>query len=433
MLQDPSSAVRTKVAEEIRWDGLLETARLKHALAKDSCPETRRFTASGLYLHSDPESRSILDGLTRDQDGKVRAEAIGSLRAIEKNPPEVKDYISLVSDPDSEVRAQMASWLGDAEEAFSLPHLLHLVHDSDALVRGRSIHSLNGLKDPRATESIVRATSDADGWIRAMALEILGYHDVPGVMELLLAHVDDPVSDVRKVVAQRLESRVTPELLPVLEKLSEDEQNVNTRRSALRSLDKIPGEEAELLITRMLRDPSQIIVKAAKKALVARAKKEAIAPGTVFELQYGRELSVATRLAFHGRSSVPLKAWEKFLSEVQRWDGRGAASSENMPCVRFETKQGRHHCILPFGPAHWIRIDFLPNATGFPEMGYGILTTPQIAAWSKEMKVRHFQHGQRLARRLGWFEDSEAAPDGSSPMSDLELANGKQARRDARH
>lgn len=398
LIQDPIATVRAKIAKELSWDTLPETAPLKQALAKDSASDVRLQAAAGLYAFPDMASRSALKTLTHDRDGRVRAEAIRSLQFIETDPPDVREFITFTDDSSPAVRAEMASWLETAEAEYALPHLLHLVTDGDARVRGRAVQSLSGFQNPKAVEAISKTTTDPDGWIRAMSLRILSGFNGEDVMGLLLAHVQDPVPEVRKVVAQQLETRISPELLPVFEKLSEDDGNVNTRRSALRSLEKISGAEAELLITRMLRDPSLIVSKAAKKALLARAKKEHIAPDTAYELQYGRELSTGTKLAFHGRSSVPLKAWEKFLSEVQRLDGRVAASSENTPYVQIDTINGASHCLLPFGPAHWIRLDCLPSG-----MGYAILSRTQVDNWSMGIQVKHFAHGHALCSRLGWF------------------------------
>jgi hypothetical protein len=169
-------------------------------------------------------------------------------------------------------------------------------------------------------------------------------------------------------------------------------------------LEKLPGPEAEGLITRMLRDPSKLIVKAARKVLEKRAKEQGISPNAANTIRFGMEGAVATRLAFHGRSRVPLKAWEDFLGEVRRLDGRTFADSGNSPAVQVDTRQGGHHCIIPFGPAHWMRLDLVPQVSGPPVMAYAVQTTKEIETWSQPIRVQHFAHGRRLAKRLGWFD-----------------------------
>jgi hypothetical protein len=150
------------------------------------------------------------------------------------------------------------------------------------------------------------------------------------------------------------------------------------------------------------------------KVLAKRAKVEAIAPDTQFELQYGREASVATRLAYHGRSSTPGKAWETFLSQVQRFDGLAQADTAGSPCIQVETTSGAHHGIIPFGPAHWVRLDFIPNPGGHAQMGYALLTAAEVEAWSARTLVQHFQAGRALSKRLGWFAQSALSNDGET-------------------
>jgi len=186
--------------------------------------------------------------------------------------------------------------------------------------------------------------------------------------------------------------------------VSEYESNTTIRRAALRGLEKIPGPEAEYLITRMLRDPAQLIVKATKKVLEKRAKEQGISRNAANAIRFGIEEAVATRLAFHGRSRVPLKAWEGFLAEVRRLDGRPFADSGTSPAVQVDTKQGGHHCIVPFGPAHWMRLDLVPQTIGPPVLAYAVQTTKEIETWSQPIQVQHFAHGRRLAKRLGWFQ-----------------------------
>jgi HEAT repeat protein len=409
MVSDPDVRVRSRLGKELRCDDLPESARLKQALAKDPAAGVRLEATTGLYHFADTSSRETLLALTHDEDAKVRAEAISELSATEVNPPDIREFLAFLGDPAPIVRAEMVRWLGYKDEAFALPHLLALALDEDSLVRWRVVEELHQFPGDESISTLVKATSDLDPDVRASALRGLGRHRYPLRLDLLLSHVEDPSTEVRKTVAQCLESLASPELLPALEKLSEDETHPATRRSALRSLEQIPGAEAELLITRMLRDPVQMVAKAAKKILAKRAKVESIAPGTQFEIQYGREESVATRLAFHGRSSTPGKAWETFLSQVQRFDGLAHADVASSPCILVETTSGAHHCILPFGPVHWIRVEFTPDLKGHAQMGYALLNTAEVEAWSNRMLVRHFHAGKALSKRLGWFEQSASA------------------------
>lgn len=417
MIQDPSSRVRAKVAEDLKWDSLPETGRLKQALARDSDATVRAHVARGLYHHKDEASRSTLIALTRDPVDKVRAEALDAFQSIEPedNPPSAADYLHCLEDPSHLVRASMAAWLQWADQTFAFPHLARLCQDDDSQVRFCAVRSIAENESETVTEILLASTNDTDQWIRAQALKSIQGREYPACLDLHLSHVSDSSAEVRKVVANYLDGEATLDHLPILEKFSEDEANMHIRRAALRGLEKIPGPEAEGLITRMLRDPSQLIVKAAKKALEKRAKEQGISQSAANTIRFGMEEAVATRLAFHGRSRVPLKAWEDFLGEVRRLDGRPFADSGTSPAVQVDTKQGGHHCIIPFGPAHWMRLDLVPQVSGSPVMAYAVQTTMEIKTWSQPIQVQHFAHGRRLAKRFGWFQlEPASTPEPSS-------------------
>jgi len=378
LLEDPSPRVRAKVAEELKWDSLPETGRLKQALARDAVVAVRVQAAIGLYHHHDEGCRSALIALTQDPSAEVRAEAIDGLQAIDprKNPPSVADYLHFAEDSSHQVRASIAAWLQLTDPIFAFPYLSKLFQDVDSLVRFWAVIALGENENEVVTDMLKSAGHDPDPSIRAKALQLIQHRKYPACLELHLAHLSDPSTEVRKVVANYLEGEATPEHLPILEKLSEDDGNMHIRRAALRGLERIPGPEAETLITRMLRDPAQLIVKAAKKALEKRAKEQGVSLEVANTIRFGKAEAVATRIAFHDRSKVPLKAWEDFLVEVRRLDGRPSANSGTSPAVQLETKQGAHHCILPFGPAHWMRIDILPSTSGPACQPSKLLTPP---------------------------------------------------------
>ncbi|BDU70851.1 HEAT repeat domain-containing protein [Mesoterricola silvestris] len=413
LIRDESPKVRAKVADGLKWDNLPETGRLKQALAEDADPTVRAHAAMGLYLLGDEASRASLLALTWDPVAEVRAEAIYALQNIEEqnNPPPPTEFLGFVEDPSPLVRSSLAAWLHWENPAISFPYLHRLVRDPDASVRFQALASLGANPASEVTTIVRSATADPDPSIRAEALSLLQSRACADLRQVLLANAADSSSVVRKQVAYGLERDPTPDLLPTLEKFSEDEANMNIRRSALRSLEQLPGVEAEALIVRMLRDPAKPIAKAAEKVLKQRAKIQGVSLESANIVQFGLQDAVATRLAFHGLSKVPLKAWEDFLSQIIRLDGRPKADSASSPAVQVEAQDGTLHCILPFGPAQWIRLDtvFQP---GHPTlMGFAIQTTKEVAIWFQTQQPRHFNHGLRLAKRLGWVE-------GSSPTSD---------------
>lgn len=57
MMQDPVATIRAKIARELNWDTLPESARLKQVLATDKSAEVRYQAAAGLYAFPDAASR----------------------------------------------------------------------------------------------------------------------------------------------------------------------------------------------------------------------------------------------------------------------------------------------------------------------------------------------------------------------------------------
>ena len=402
--QDPS--IRAAVAHELHCDSSPESGQILQKLATDPVPGVRKEAAGGLYSCEDPASRQALLKLTRDPEDLVRSEATNSLGWIDGGPIDIMPFVDLFEDPCPDVRGNMVDWLGWVDKEFAFPHLLRMSHDPDPHVRYRAIKVMEEFDGPVAEARLVEATSDASDWVRAEALKNLGGSRTPGITEIMVEHALDESSLVRKVVAQCLESRATPEMLPIFEKLSEDDSNAIIRRCTVRCLEGIPGEEAERLLVCLMHDPSPVVSKAAKKVLERRAKTDVVEAGTAYELRFGRDRAVATRIAFHGRSSVPLKAWQRFLEGVQRHDGLSAGDTDSSPAIQGETPNGDHYCILPFGPAHWMRVEYAPQLKGGPRMAYAILTTAEVEAWSQNVPVHRIHRGRRLGKRLGWFQGS---------------------------
>lgn len=427
LIKDDNPKVRARVADDLKWDDLPETGRLKQALAEDTDPTVRAHAATGLYLFDDEASRASLLALTRDPIGEVRAQAMDALQSIEEQdtPPTATEFLGFVEDSSPLVRSSLAAWLHWENPTISFPYLLRLARDPDASVRFKALNSLGANPTPEVTVIVRSATADPDPSIRAEALSLLQNRACADLRQILLANAGDPAPLVRKQVAYGLERDPTPDLLPTLEKFSEDEANMNIRRSALRSLEQLPGIEAEALIVRMLRDPAKLIAKAAEKALKQRAKAQGVSLEVANIVQFGLQGAVATRLAFHGLSKVPLKAWEDFLSQIIRLDGRPKADSASSPAVQVEAQDGGLHCILPFGPAHWIRLDTVHQPGHRTLMGFAIQTTTEVAAWFQTLQPRHFYQGLRLARRLGWVE-------GNAPASEDPIQTALSVRRRGR-
>ena len=404
LVGDPLPAVRAAIAHELHCDSSPESAQILRILAADPEPKVRMEAAGGLFFCQDPASRETLLELTRDPEDLVRAEATCSLGWIDGTPLDIRDFLDLLDDPCPEVRGNMTGWLGWIADDFTYPYLLKMSWDPDPGVRCQAIKILGGFQRQEALSRMKDSILDSSENVQAEAFKVLAQWEGPEFTETLVNFASDPSTTVRRAVAQCLETRTTPELIPILEKLSEDDGSAAIRRSTVHCLEAIPGEESERLLVCLMHDPSSIVAKAAEKVLKKRAKAEFVDPSTTFELRFGRKQAVATRLAFHGRSSQPLKAWQAFLAGVHRLDGKDEGNSTTSPSILVETPLGSHYCLMPFGPAHWMRIEHAPQLKGAPRMAYAVLGTEEVRTWSEGISVKRFHQGRSLSKRLGWFE-----------------------------
>jgi len=346
---DPVGEVRRTLAEEIHTNENPEAGEILLALASDSEARVRAEIPDGLHVQGTPEARAAFLRLLRDPDDGVRAAASSCLPYFEKDPIRPNEALNLATDPVPEVRAHVARWLGWEAPAVALDPLLELAEDPSALVREHALDALARfqVQDARVIPRILQGFEDPAPAVRAKAVRLMHRHQSPEALAALLKRAGDPDNDVRQHVARGLEGRATLEMLPILERLAEDDASSLIRWATAQALAALPGSGAETLLVRLARDPAKKVGNAARKILERRAKAGLVEPTTVFELRYGQKESVATRLAFHGRSAKPLHAWEKFIARVQRLDGVLAGETTATPGV----------VLIRAGEAAWAATD----------------------------------------------------------------------------
>jgi len=402
LASDPFDEVRRTLAEEIHTNVNPEAGEILLVLASDPDPRVRAEVPDGLHNQGTPGARAAFLRLLRDPDDKVRAEASSCLPYFEKDPIRPDEALDLAIDPVHEVRAQVARWLGWETQATAVGPLLLLAEDASALVREHALDSLKRfqVQDARVFSRILQGFEDPAPAVRAKAVRLLHRHPAPEALEALLKRANDPDNDVRQHVARGLEGRATIEMMPILERLAEDDASSLIRWATAQALAALPGPEAENLLVRLTRDPAKRVQNAARKILERRAKAGLVEPPTAFELRYGQKESVATRLAFHGRSAKPLHAWGKFIEGVQRLDGVLAGETTVMPGVVLTRAEEAAWAILPFGPMLWICIEWeAGEAAGQgPRMGYALRRTEEVAGWLRILGRVQVVKGLKLAR-----------------------------------
>jgi len=406
MVRDPSPEVRQSLAQNLQDEGK-ERAPLLLPLSRDPVPGVRAEAAVGIAAQELPETRERFLKLLRDPEDLVREAASDCLYYPEKDPIRAEEAMDLRFDPVPAVRAHVARWCSWLSAPVALEPLLELSQDVSGRVRTAALNSLGKFleQDTRALPRVLSGLEDPDPYVRTSAASLLHRHSSPEVLARLLAHADDADVAVRNYVARAMEGRATLEMLPILEQLAEDEAHALTRCATAKALREIPGAEAEALLVHLMRDPSKKVAAMAKKVLEGRAKASLTSPPTTFELRYGREESVATRLAFHGRNKKkPLQAWEAFLDQVERLDGVKSGSTLTSPAVVRTSPDGAC-AILPFGPALWMCLEWKPGLRPKedPVLSYALRTTKDVGVWVQGMAPGEVAQGRKLAKALGWL------------------------------
>ena len=406
MVRDPSPEVRQTLAQKLADEGK-ERAPLLLPLGRDPVPAVRAEAAAGLAAQELSETRERFLELLRDPVDLVREAASDCLYYPEKDPIRAEEAMDLRFDPVPAVRAHVARWCSWLSAPVAMEPLLGLSQDVSRQVRTAALDALGKFleQDARALPRILSGLEDPDPYVRTIAASLLHRHPSPEVLARLLAHADDADVDVRNYVARAMEGRATLEMLPILERLADDEAHALTRWATAKALRDVPGAEAEALLVHLMRDPSKKVTAMAKKVLEGRAKASLTSPPTTFELRYGREESVATRLAFHGRNKkFPLRAWEAFLEQVERLDGIKAGSTLTSPAV-VRTAPDSAWAILPFGPALWICLEWKASQgpKEDPVLSYTLRTTKDIDAWVQGLVTGEVTQGRKLAKALGWL------------------------------
>lgn len=405
LTEDDSTQVRVAIVKELAWDQQSESIQILIRLHQDVAEEVRTMVGRHLHGFPDPGVKEAYFKLLHDSCDRVRSAAAGNILGDDELPADwpYDEIVAMRMDPSPMVRAAVASWCIRLPDGPGLDLLLELSKDSEAEVR---LSAMNELSIFRYEGELVRTRAlagieDDSMALRAVSADILGRWDDTEVTEALLRHAKDANPTVRKCVMKALEGRVTPALLPVLCWLSEDNENTHTRYSAARALASIPGEEAEIALAGMLKDPSAKVQTLVKRLLASRSKQEEVSPETKAALRYGPSGAKATRPAFKNGKGGTLVAWERFIQSTRTMEGVPSGSSSKDPAVVRVAPDGGRWALIPFGPAEWIRLEC--SETGdHQELGYAILDGPSVAAWMAETQSWRFVRGKRIAEQMGW-------------------------------
>lgn len=400
---DPDERVRATIPHELKYQDTPETAAILLRLAQDPSKLVRSHVARDIHVFAHPEAKACYLRFLGDPEPSVRAAAVVNYHPYAdglKEPwPEV---FALREDPSEEVRTLIPGWLQELPDEEGIPLLLEMSRDPSPDVRASAVTYLRSTQVPAILSRLLECLNDPDEYVRIEAVQNLLRWQGEEVTQALLKCARDGNSTVRKFAAQGLEYRAAESMLPVFERLAEDEANMFTRLATARALGKVRGPESELILSAMLKDPAKLVQKTVRKILEKWSKENPVDRKTELALRHRPKGAKATRDAFNLASKKPMQEWERFVTRSQTLDGVLNGDTDHGPVVVITGEGGRTLGMLPFGPAHWIRIEYSPSQAGLPQLSYAISSSEEVGEFFIASKVGPVRKGRRIVELYGW-------------------------------
>ena len=207
------------------------------AVVRDSSVGVRRAAASALDEFEDPSALPALLSMVRDTDAEVRRHVAQGLSDLE-SPQTMDALIALSRDTDAEVRSAAVDGLGNLEDARALPALLAALSDANAEVRSQAADAIHNIPDlEKAPPQLIALLTDPDADVRHNVAHALGSFDDETAVPALKRALGDTNADVRRAVAESLSEIGGAEAITALMGLLKD-QDPEIRRIAAEALGK---------------------------------------------------------------------------------------------------------------------------------------------------------------------------------------------------
>lgn len=270
----------------------------QYALADLGEPSLDIFIRAALQTEHELEQMHGIWGLGQlaEQEKTETGRAVGTL-------------LTLLADPNPEVRAQSAKILGQRRVAHALEPLLKQLRDDHPRVRFFAAIALSRLGNSKAFEPLIqvlRENNDADPYIRhACVMGLLG----TGSPDLLLRQAADESPAVRMGVLLALRRLGNPEIARFLE-----DSNPRIVAEAARAIGDVPIDPALPSLARVIENPDKL--KAVDQAmntwmLDARALNA--------NLRLGGPDNAAAVAKFAARSDASEDARAEALKQLRQW------------------------------------------------------------------------------------------------------------------
>jgi len=186
----------------------------------------------------------------------------------------VVQLVTLVSDPDANVRATAAFGLGQIGDPTSVEALLQFAADADGDVAGEAVEALSKLaaQVPLARYAAFAGTQTPEG-IRARAIRFLFRFKTDEASAIAAEALASPAPRIREEAAYALARRAYAPARPRLELLA-NEPNPQTRANVISALGRIASPESLPLLIEALRDPHPWVRTNAVVAVARIAAKD---------------------------------------------------------------------------------------------------------------------------------------------------------------
>jgi serine/threonine protein kinase len=207
----------------------------------------------------------LLAGLLKQEDARVRQQAVRELRRHSAARPVIGTLLPLCQDHDPYVRWEAADAIATAATAADLDALPELQRNEDPNVRAALAQALGRIGGERATSALLGMLDDRDGFVRWQVVATLGdWADSQFVPVLKAIMTRDPDLDVRGQCASALGQFA--EAADFLLKVAlHPEEDVLVRMTALRALERASDEAtAKRLASRLESLPEEMRLVAAE-------------------------------------------------------------------------------------------------------------------------------------------------------------------------
>ena len=181
----------------------------------------------------------------------------------------VNALLSVVKDPNVEVRRAAVRSLGQHKSPAAIPALREALRDSDAEVRGSALEALSEMEDAGSADAIVAMLKDSNREVRAKALSALTNLELTSPPAGYRDALKDPDPDVRHQAAHVAGHFEDAAAVPALRTMLED-PNAEVREAAVEALASIRNEAAIQALIGALKARDAKVRQAAADALGKR-------------------------------------------------------------------------------------------------------------------------------------------------------------------